>query len=153
MSPKARKTDQRSQRFVNTPGKDNPHERAVRSALHAAGFRFRIHVRAQSSRRTIDIAFPREKIAIFLDGCFWHGCPEHGTWPKSNAAFWRQKIERNIARDAETNNALQQAGWLVLRFWEHMPVNDAAASIVTYVLNRRALVPPPIRRNPSAQDK
>ncbi|WP_084518703.1 very short patch repair endonuclease [Bradyrhizobium sp. th.b2] len=140
MSPKVRKTDHRkTQRFANTPGRDNPREKAVRAALHAAGFRFRIHLRAPSSRRTIDIAFPKEKIAVFLDGCFWHGCPEHGTWPKSNAAFWREKIERNIARDTETTSALQQSGWLVLRLWGHTPVNDAAASIVASVLSRRKL--------------
>lgn len=141
MSPKVRKTNQRrTQRFANTKAKDNPREKAVRAALHAAGFRFRIHLRATSSRRTIDVAFPKEKIAVFLDGCFWHGCPEHGTWPKNNAAFWREKIERNMARDVETTGELQKGGWLVLRLWEHTPVDDAAAHIIASVLSRRELI-------------
>jgi DNA mismatch endonuclease (patch repair protein) len=140
MSPKVRKTNHRkTQRFANTLGRDNPREKAVRSALHAAGFRFRIHLRVQSSRRTIDVAFPKEKIAVFLDGCFWHGCPKHGTWPKSNAMFWREKIERNVVRDAETTSALQHGGWVVLRFWEHTPINDVVAGIIDSVLCQRQL--------------
>jgi DNA mismatch endonuclease (patch repair protein) len=133
-----KKSDQpKIQRFVNTRGKDNPREKAFRSSLHAAGLRFRIHLRALPSRRTIDVAFPKQKVAIFLDGCFWHGCPDHGTWPKSNAAFWREKIEGNIARDAEFTNALMERGWLVLRVWEHTPMEEAIARTFATMRDRR----------------
>jgi DNA mismatch endonuclease (patch repair protein) len=66
-----------------------------------------------------DFVFPRERLAVFVDGCFWHGCPKHATWPKQNAAFWRAKILRNQARDREVNRLLKKAGWRVLRIWEH----------------------------------
>ena len=66
-----------------------------------------------------DFVFPKLRLAVFVDGCFWHGCPRHGTKPKTNAAFWRRKIARNRARDAEVNRALRQLGWRVLRIWEH----------------------------------
>ena len=72
---------------------------------------------------------------MFVDGCFWHGCPVHVTWPKANAPFWRNKIEDNRARDADTNRRLENAGWTVLRFWEHSDV-DAAADQVAQVLGR-----------------
>ena len=115
----------KNQRFSNTRGRDNPRELAFRSALHEVGLRFRVHVRPLPTRNTIDIAFHARKVAVFLDGCFWHGCPLHGTWPKSNERFWRDKIERNVARDTEFTAALQDAGWFVLRFWEHVPLADA----------------------------
>jgi DNA mismatch endonuclease, patch repair protein len=109
-----------------TRGRDNHRERALRSALHRLGFRFRLHVRPlASSRCTVDLVLPRYRVAIFLDGCFWHGCPEHGTWPRRNATFWRKKIEENIARDAEFTSTLEAAGWLVVRIWEHTPLADA----------------------------
>jgi DNA mismatch endonuclease, patch repair protein len=103
-----------------TPGRDNPRELAVRSALHRAGFRFRVaYPLPDLPRRSIDISFPRQRIAIFLDGCFWHGCPEHGTMAKANADWWAKKIKANQLRDADTNRRLIAAGWSVLRFWEH----------------------------------
>ncbi len=70
-------------------------------------------------RRAIDIAFTKAKIAVFMDGCFWHGCPEHATQPKTNAEWWRAKLDRNMARDVETTDHLKAEGWTVLRFWEH----------------------------------
>jgi DNA mismatch endonuclease (patch repair protein) len=76
-------------------------------------------------RRTADIVFTRWRIAIFVDGCFWHGCPIHGTRPKSNAAFWREKIAVNVARDEDTNHRLEELGWLVVRIWEHEPLERA----------------------------
>jgi DNA mismatch endonuclease, patch repair protein len=69
------------------------------------------------------MVFPRARIAVFLDGCFWHGCPLHGTWPKNNAAWWREKIEANIARDRDTDCRLKELGWIVIRVWEHEPVD------------------------------
>ncbi|MEV6317996.1 very short patch repair endonuclease [Streptomyces sp. NPDC051776] len=95
-------------------------ELAVRRLLYAAGHRYRLHRPVPGfRRRTIDIAFPGPKIAVFLDGCFWHGCPEHATHPKANAEWWRQKLDRNMARDLETTHSLTAVGWTVLRFWEH----------------------------------
>lgn len=116
-----------TKRMAATPGRDNPHERALRSALHRRGLRFRLHRRIlTNSRRTVDIVFPRARVAVFLDGCFWHGCPSHGTWPKNNADWWRAKIEANIARDRDTDRRLEELGWSVIRVWEHEPIDVAA---------------------------
>ncbi|MET4079609.1 DNA mismatch endonuclease Vsr [Janibacter sp. UYMM211] len=79
-----------------------------------------------NNRRTIDIAFPRQRLAIFVDGCFWHGCPEHGTRPAANSAWWEQKLAANYGRDRDTDDLLEAAGWRVLRIWEH--VDPAAAA-------------------------
>jgi len=80
-------------------------------------------------RRTIDIAFTRLRLAVFVDGCFWHRCPFHGTAPASNAAWWAEKLRRNRERDAETGAALQAAGWEVLRIWEHTEPVEAAEQV------------------------
>ncbi|MFH8891308.1 very short patch repair endonuclease [Streptomyces sp. NPDC017949] len=106
-------------------------EVAVRKLLHAAGLRYRLQVKVPGMpRRTIDIAFPGPKVAVFLDGCFWHGCPQHATRPKANAEWWREKLERNMARDRETNEQLTSAGWTVLRFWEHERPEAVAARVI-----------------------
>ena len=76
-----------------------------------------------------DFYFPESKVAVFLDGCFWHGCPEHGTWPKANAAWWRAKITANQARDRDTDRHLHDCGWTVVRVWAHEPVEDVAVRI------------------------
>jgi DNA mismatch endonuclease (patch repair protein) len=103
-----------------TPQRDNPLEVAVRSALHRKGFRFRTHYRVLPHRRAAaDIAFTRQRLAIFIDGCFWHGCPEHATRPQRNAAWWAAKLDRNVARDRETDAEFEKAGWWILRCWEH----------------------------------
>lgn len=116
-----------TKRMAATPGRDNPRERALRSALHRRGLRFRLHRRLlTNSRRTVDIVFPRARVAVFLDGCFWHGCPSHGSWPKNNADWWREKIEANVARDRDTDRRLQELGWLVMRVWEHEPIDVVA---------------------------
>ena len=80
-----------------------------------------------------DVVFTRWKVAVFADGCFWHGCPEHATWPKQNAEFWRQKIETNRLRGADTNSRLLEVGWTVLRFWEHESPVAAAAAVAQAV--------------------
>jgi DNA mismatch endonuclease (patch repair protein) len=121
-----------------TAQKDNVRERSLRSELHARGLRFRLHQSVlKGLRRTVDIAFPASRTAVFMDGCFWHSCPEHRTWPKSNAAWWRQKIEANVARDRDTDARLQADGWLVLRVWEHEPLSMAADRIESAVNARR----------------
>lgn len=117
--------------MARTSGFNNPRERAIRSALHKMGFRFRIHYRAiVGTRRTIDIAFTRYRLAVFCDGCFWHGCPQHATQPKTNAEWWKEKIAANTARDHDTNTRLTGSGWSVLRIWEHEPIERAVAAIV-----------------------
>lgn len=70
-------------------------------------------------RRRADLVFPRKQVAVYVDGCFWHGCPVHGTWPKNNAEWWRQKIQGNQARDRDTDRQLRDAGWTIVRVWEH----------------------------------
>jgi DNA mismatch endonuclease (patch repair protein) len=102
-------------------------EMALRRELYRMGLRYRVNVQVlQKPRRLADVVFPRLKIAVFVDGCFWHGCPEHSTWPKRNAEFWKQKIESNQARDTDTDTRLREIGWTVLRFWEHeLPVTAA----------------------------
>ncbi|MGA5897909.1 very short patch repair endonuclease [Streptomyces venetus] len=110
--------------------KDTAVELAVRRLLHAAGLRYRVEYPVPGlPRRRIDVAFPRAKVAVLIDGCFWHGCPQHATHPKANAEWWRTKLARNMARDEETNEHLLAAGWTVLRFWEHMPAEEVAATV------------------------
>lgn len=111
----------------------------VRRILHRSGLRYRVHVRPVSGlRRTADIVFRPARLAVFIDGCFWHGCPAHGTTPKSNTDFWSQKIKRNIERDADTRRQLAEAGWLGLQVWEHEDPQQAAAEIASLVARRRA---------------
>jgi DNA mismatch endonuclease (patch repair protein) len=86
-------------------------------------------------RRTIDVAFTRARLALFVDGCFWHGCPQHGVQPTANSDWWRWKIERNQRRDADTTRMLQEQGWRVLRVWEHEPPANVVAAV-------RRLLPP-----------
>ena len=95
-------------------------EIAVRKVLHARGFRYRVNARpVEHIRRTADILFTKQRLAIFIDGCFWHRCPDHGSQPKTNADYWTAKLERNVQRDKDTSERLTHAGWSVLRFWEH----------------------------------
>ncbi|NNG19779.1 very short patch repair endonuclease [Naumannella sp. ID2617S] len=111
-------------------GRDTEPELLVRRLLHAAGYRYRVNERVPGmARRTIDIAFARKRVAIFIDGCFWHGCPDHYNRPKANAEFWRDKREQNMRRDDETTKHLQSLGWTVLRFWTHEPADQVAQAV------------------------
>ncbi len=125
---------------------------AVRRILHAGGLRYRVNVPVPGMpRRTIDIVFPKAKVAVFLDGCFWHGCPQHATRPKANAEWWRTKLDKNMARDAETTEHLTQEGWTVLRFWEHETPEDVAAAVRTTVtLERQGRESAEVRSAPSS---
>lgn len=118
-------------------GRDTGPELAVRRALHARGLRYRVdHPLPFDRRRRADIAFTRAKVAVFIDGCFWHGCPEHGTTPRTNTAFWAAKIARNRERDEDTTGRLGALGWTVLRFWEHEDAGRSAAIVARTVAQR-----------------
>ncbi|MEV5850337.1 very short patch repair endonuclease [Streptomyces sp. NPDC051985] len=118
--------------------KDTEAELAVRRLLHAAGLRYRVEYPVPGmSRRRIDVAFTRAKVAVLIDGCFWHGCPQHATHPKANADWWRRKLDRNMARDRETTEHLIAEGWMVLRFWEHEAPGEVAVRVVAAVERRR----------------
>lgn len=106
-------------------------ELEVRRALHRLGLRYRVGIAPESSlRRRADIVFTRTRIAVFIDGCFWHGCPVHGRSSfNHNAEYWPAKIAANVARDADTNAQLVQAGWRVLRYWEHENADEVATAI------------------------
>ena len=115
--------------------RDTGPELAVRRLLHARGLRYRVdHPLPFDRRRRADVLFPRVRVAVFIDGCFWHGCPKHGTSPRANAEFWRAKIERNRERDADTDRRLREAGWAVLRFWEHEDPADVADEVERQVV-------------------
>jgi DNA mismatch endonuclease, patch repair protein len=119
-----------SARMGLTRGRDNPLEKELRSALFREGLRFRVHYRIPGAgRRSIDVAFVRDRVAVFVDGCFWHGCPRHATWPMRNAAFWREKIEKNRERDRQTEVLLATAGWRVIRIWEHEQIEVGVARV------------------------
>lgn len=123
-----------SQRMALVRQKGTRAEINLRRLLHARGLRYRVQVPLLAKpRRVADIVFTRAKIAVFVDGCFWHGCPEHASWPKSNAGFWRDKIETNRLRDTDTDQRLKALGWKVVRIWEHENAGDAADRISTLV--------------------
>jgi DNA mismatch endonuclease, patch repair protein len=124
-------------RMQATARRDTPQERAVRSALHAIGLRFRVDCCLPGCRRRADILFSRQKIAVFIDGCFWHVCPRHGTWPSSNSRWWRSKLLGNVARDRDTDRHLRKLGWRVFRFWEHEDP-QRASKIVARAVRRRS---------------
>lgn len=125
----------------NRPKNTGP-ELAVRSALHRAGLRFRVHYRPlQGLKREVDIAFTGPRVAVFVDGCFWHGCPLHATRPATNVEWWATKLDGNIARDRNTNEVLTKAGWRVLRFWEHVAPAEVVVAVVAQVAPRRAESP------------
>ncbi|WP_435123377.1 very short patch repair endonuclease [Micromonospora tulbaghiae] len=112
-------------------GRDTRPELAVRRAAHRRGLRYRVDVQPLPNvRRRADLVFPRERIAVFIDGCYWHGCPEHYKAPSANAAYWSAKIATNVARDQDTNSRLAAAGWRVIRAWEHESAEAVADRLV-----------------------
>lgn len=109
------------------PRKNTTPELRVRRVLHRLGYRYRLHPRLPGSP---DIVFTRVRLAVFIDGCFWHACPEHGVLPKNNREWWRVKLARNADRDREKDEALAQLGWQILHIWEHEDAAQAAARII-----------------------
>lgn len=111
--------------------KDTQPELRVRRLLHRSGLRYRVDARPEAGvRARADIVFSRRKISVFIDGCFWHGCPAHGVQPKTNSDYWQPKLARNRARDLEVTESLQGRGWVVLRFWEHENPESVAEAII-----------------------
>lgn len=113
--------------------RDTGPERALRSALHAAGYRYRCDLRLDLDdvRVRPDIVFTRRKVAVFVDGCFWHSCPKHGRQPTVNSEYWAPKLQSNQERDVRNTDALGRAGWVVVRVWEHEPVAEALDKVTT----------------------
>ena len=112
--------------------RDTKPELALRSALHRSGLRFRCdYPIAVSDRRPVrvDVAFTRARVAVFVDGCFWHSCPDHANTPRVNRSYWEPKLARNVRRDAETNEALAAAGWITVRVWEHEDATEASERV------------------------
>lgn len=123
-----------SLRMARVRQKGTDAELSLRKELHARGLRYLLHVPLLTKpRRVADIVFTRTRVAVFVDGCFWHGCPEHASWPNSNAQFWRDKIEANRARDADTDRRLSASGWRVIRVWAHERAGEAAERIENVV--------------------
>lgn len=118
--------------------RDTRPELALRSRVHELGLRYRVAARPLPSiRRTADLVFTRARVAVFMDGCFWHGCPDHHRPSQRNEEFWRAKIARNRERDAETDKLLEDAGWTVVRIWEHEEPEVAALKVHETVSIRR----------------
>jgi DNA mismatch endonuclease (patch repair protein) len=127
---------------------DTKPEMALRKALHRQGYRYRKDYRldlAEGKRVRPDIAFTARRVAVFVDGCFWHACPDHGSKPANNTWYWGPKLLRNVERDRAADAALAAAGWDVVRIWEHVPVEDA----VTAVLDALARSPASRRSRPA----
>jgi DNA mismatch endonuclease, patch repair protein len=110
--------------------RDTTPELAVRREAHRLGLRYRVCARPLPElRRTADLVFSRAKVAVFVDGCYWHGCPAHHRSPAANRSYWADKVERNRQRDLDTDKQLEDAGWTVIRIWEHEDPATAAALI------------------------
>lgn len=120
--------------------RDTKAETLLRSALHARGLRFRkdFSIRLPGLRVRADVVFTRRRVAVFVDGCFWHCCPEHGRVPKSNLDYWEPKLRANVDRDARVTESLTEAGWVVRRFWEHVEPAVAADEVEAIVRSRDA---------------
>lgn len=119
------------ERMRNTKRRDTEAELRIRSELFARGLRYRVDYPLPGTRSRADIAFVRARLAVFIDGCFWHGCPKHGTWPTANHAWWRDKIQANQRRDKRVCRQGSAAGWRVVRFWEHEDAGKVAVKIAS----------------------
>lgn len=119
--------------MVGNRRRDTAPELAVRSAVHRLGLRYRVAARPAGIRRSADLVFTRARVAVFVDGCYWHRCSRHFTYPTTNAAYWRQKIDGNAARDRDTDARLAAAGWRAIRVWEHEAADEAASRIAQAV--------------------
>lgn len=131
-SPASRKSMQGNR------ARDTEPELAIRRILHGQGFRYRVSARPlKGVRRTADLVFGPAKVAVFVDGCFWHRCPDHATDPKTNSDYWKPKLQRNAERDRETDSLLEEAGWLSVRVWEQEDPKVAVQRVARIVRQRR----------------
>lgn len=124
-----------SKQMSRMPTESTGPEMRLRREMHRLGMRYRLHPKHLPGRP--DVALTSARVAIFVDGCFWHGCPEHGTSPKNNREWWSHKIATNIARDRNKDLQLAQLGWLVIHIWEHDDPHEAALRIWRSWLDRR----------------
>lgn len=148
-----------SARMSRQATKDTAPELALRRELHRRGYRYRKEWTVPGmSRRRMDIAFTRRRVAVFVDGCFWHACPIHATAPRANAAWWAAKLDRNVVRDRATDDHLSRLGWIVVRVWEHEDPREAADRIVMSLTSQsddrveRRLSPADESDRPSGQE-
>lgn len=133
--PSAPEASKRTQRVRQS---DTSDESALRLELYASGLPYRVQVPVlKKPRRVADVAFSGLRVAVFVDGCFWHGCPQHATSPKANADFWRSKILANGARDLDTDRRLREDGWVVVRAWAHEYASAVAARVARVIRSRR----------------
>ena len=123
-----------SERMKRMPTKDSKPELHLRKAIYGLGFRYRLHRKDLPGKP--DIAFGAAKVAVFVDGCFWHNCPEHGTIPKNNREWWLEKFQRNRERDKRKDEQLKEKGWLPIHVWEHEDPDSAARNIKKLVKER-----------------
>lgn len=118
--------------------RDTKPEIELRRRLHRLGYRYRVNSPLPGMpRRRADITFSGKRVAVFVDGCFWHGCPEHGTSPRNNGAWWAEKLQKNVDRDRETDAYLRDSGWTVVRIWEHEDPDEALRRVVGVLTTER----------------
>jgi DNA mismatch endonuclease (patch repair protein) len=117
---------------------DTKPELLLRRALYRAGVRYRVNLRIKAEGGPVrpDVTFPRRRLAVFVDGCFWHRCPEHGLLPKSNTQYWAPKLNMNVVRDQSVNERLSRGGWSVIRVWEHEDPSEAASRVLAAYRSR-----------------
>jgi DNA mismatch endonuclease, patch repair protein len=118
---------------------DTGPELRLRRALHAVGYRYRVNVHLHVPGRRVrpDLVFTKWRLAVFVDGCYWHRCPEHGRLPSDPTGYWAVKLQRNVDRDSAVDRALEISGWRVLRIWEHIPVGQAVAMVEDAIRKER----------------
>lgn len=118
--------------------RDTKPEIELRRRLHRLGYRYRVNCPLPGMpRRRADITFSAKRVAVFVDGCFWHGCPEHGTSPRNNRVWWAEKLQKNVDRDRETDAYLRESGWTVVRVWEHEDPDEALRRVVGVLTTER----------------
>lgn len=125
-----------SARMSKQRRRDTAPELQLRRALHRMGLRYRVNLPLPGMpRRRADVTFTRARVAVFVDGCFWHRCPVHATDPANNGSWWARKLQSNVERDRETDQRLHEQGWTVIRFWEHEDMDNAAVTVAGVVSN------------------
>lgn len=126
--------------------RDTKPELALRRAVWRLGLRYRVDIAPIPGRRRADLVFTRAKVAVYVDGCFWHSCPTHATIPKANREWWIAKLEANVRRDRDTDQRLANAGWSLVRVWEHESVAKSARRVESVVRRRLRMVSEPVQR-------